>query len=546
MKKFYSFIGVLAIAAFLQNAQAQCNGVKGPNLLGAKGTFSTPAVTNNTSAGACLQNGTATYSPAGNVGTALTGCTSTTGSMVPCSDYTYTSASGGLGPEGRYSLLKVIGDANGGNCIKGDWRGWDHTGDGGYFMAVNGAPNNTVSPIFYKIKNIPVCIGATYEFSAWVINLLPASSSAAGAGSEPNISFRVNGTTMVTSGPIAYTNTPTWVKVSGSFVATTNTVDLEVINATAVASGNDLGIDDISFNLCGSNIAVGSQPAQFCEGATVTASYTVTDATASNSWYQYQMSTDGGTTYTNIGSPAQATFTGTSYTLYYNIGVVTQSMNGYKYRVVVSTDPSGLSNTTCGFTNEYTLVVPSCAPAPVSLVSFTGKYSNGSSTLEWTTSQEINNKEFELLRSTDGLKFDRIATIAGAGNSAIAKNYKYMDAISGSGYVYYRLRQIDFDGKSTMSNIVRLNMGKDETAKMELYPNPFSKAFTVSFTADRTAKATMQLVNMRGQVVYNTFINVNKGSNAIQMNDIPNLPAGIYQVIVSNEDMRLITKTQKL
>jgi len=65
-------------------------------------------------------------------------------------------------------------------------------------MAVNGAPNSTFSPIFYQIKSIPVCIDTTYEFSAWVINLLPGTSSAAVKGSEPNISFKVNGVVIVT------------------------------------------------------------------------------------------------------------------------------------------------------------------------------------------------------------------------------------------------------------------------------------------------------------------------------------------------------------
>ena len=112
------------------------------------------------------------------------------------------------------------------------------------------------SKIFYQIKSIPVCIGATYEFSAWVLNILPSSSSAAKPGSEPNISFKVNGTVIGNSGPIAYHSTPTWVKVGGSFVATTSTVDLQVVNATAVAQGNDLGLDDISINVCQSQIAV--------------------------------------------------------------------------------------------------------------------------------------------------------------------------------------------------------------------------------------------------------------------------------------------------
>ena len=550
MKKFYMLIGVLAGVALMQKTIAQCNGVKGPNLLGAKGTFSTPAITVNNSAGACLRNASATYNPVNNIGNALSGCSST-GSSIPCSDYTYTAASSGLTPEGRYSIIKNIGDANGGNCIHGAFRAQDHTGDGGYFMAVNGAPNNTVSPVFYKIKTIPVCIGATYEFSAWVINMLPGTNPSAVAGSEPNISFRVNGAVIGTSGPIAYNTTPTWVRVAGSFVATTSTVDLEVLNATAVASGNDLGLDDISIQLCGSNIAVsqafitGSNTTSFCEGADVSVNFTVTDATASNKWYQWQLSTNGGASFSNVGSPAQATFTGTSYTLTRHIGIVTGGMNGYKYRLVVATSQAGLSNADCGFFNEYTLVVPSCGPLPVSLISFNGRYSNGTSTLEWQTSQEVNNKEFQLLRSLDGNKYDVVATIAGAGNSATLKHYQYQDRISGQGYVYYRLRQVDIDGKMTNSNIVRLGMG-NEVKSLEIYPNPFTTSFTASFSAARTAKATMQLVNMKGQTVYNTTISVAKGFNAVQMNNLPGLQSGLYQVIIFNEDLKFVGRVQKL
>ena len=550
MKKFYMLIGVLAGIVLMQQANAQCNGVKGPNLLGAKGTFSTPAITVNNSGSACLRNGTATYNPVNNVGNALTGCAST-GASLPCSDYTYSAANNGLNPEGRYTIIKNIGDANGGNCVHGAFRAQDHTGDGGYFMAVNGAPNNTVSPVFYKIKSIPVCIGATYEFSAWVINMLPGTNPSAGAGSEPNISFRVNGTVIGTSGPIAYNNTPVWVRVAGSFVATTSTVDLEVINATAVASGNDLGLDDISIQLCGSNIAVG-QPyitgggsTSFCEGADISVDFTVTDATASNKWYQWQISTNGGASFTNVGAPAQATFTGTTYTLTRHIGVVTTAMNGYKYRLVVATSQAGLSNAGCGFFNEFTLVVPSCGPLPVSLVSFNGKYSSGTSTLDWQTSQEVNNKEFQLLRSLDGNKFEVIATIAGAGNSSVIKNYQYQDRISGQGYVYYRLRQVDIDGKMTSSNIVRLSMGNESKA-FEIYPNPYTTSFTASFSAGRTAKATMQLVNMKGQLVYSTAISVIKGFNAIQMNNLPDLQGGLYQVIIFNEDLKFVGRVQKL
>ncbi len=525
-------------------ATAQCNGIKGPNLLGAKGTFSSPFITVNNAAAACLQTGAATFSPAGNVGNALAPCSSAPGSIIPCSDYTYTAASGGLSPESRYSILKVIGNSTGGNCIKPEWRGADHTGDGGYFMAVNGAPNNTTSPVFYNIKSIPVCIGATYEFSAWVINLLPSGHPAAVAGSEPNISFKVNGVVIGNSGPVAYQATATWVKVGGSFVATTNTVDLEVVNATAVPTGNDLGLDDISINVCQSQIAI-TGASTVCEGSDNTADFTVTDGTQTNTWYQFQLSTDGGTTYTNLGAPAQGMYAGNSFTVTYNLGTATSTMNGYKYRMVVSTSSAGLANPDCIYFNDYTLRVTACGPLPVTLVAFNGKYNNGLSSLDWQTTQEINNDYFAIQRSTNGKDFTVVGKVTGAGNSSISKSYQFQDPISGAGYVYYRLRQVDIDGKSVLSPIVRLNMGS-KAASFELYPNPFINSFTASFSATKPATATLLIRSINGQVLYSKTIAVTKGFNAIQLSNLPVMPSGLYHVSIQNAEINFQGKMQKL
>ncbi len=525
-------------------ATAQCNGIKGPNLLGAKGTFSAPYITVNNAAAACIQNGAQSYSPLGNVGNALGGCTSTTGVAIPCSDYTYTAASGGLNPEGRYSILKTIGDANGFNCIKGQWKGADHTGDGGYYMAVNGAPNTSTSPLFYKIKTIPVCIGATYEFSAWVINLLPLGHPAAIPGSEPNISFKVNGVVIGNSGVVAYQATPTWVKVGGSFVATTSTVDLEVVNATAVASGNDLGLDDISINVCQSQINVTGQ-SSVCEGSFNTVDFTVTDANQANTWYQFQLSTDGGSVYNNLGTPAQGMYAGTSFTVTYNLGIATSAMNGYKYRMVVSTSSAGLANPDCIYFNDYTLRVTACGPLPVTLIAFNGKYNNGLTSLDWQTTQEINNDRFDILRSYNGKDFTIVGKVTGAGNSSSSKAYQFQDAINGTGYVYYRLRQVDVDGKSVLSPIVRLNMGSKTTA-FELYPNPFGSSFTASFSATKPATATLQIRNINGQVLYNKTIAVTKGFNAVQLSSLPVMPSGLYHVSIQNAEINFQGKMQKL
>ena len=552
MKKFYTFaLTVLSVLA-IQFTNAQ----NGPNLLGAKGTFSAPFITVNTAAANCTKSGSASYNPEGNIGNALTGCTSS-GSALPCSGYPYTSSSGGLGPEFRYTIIKNIGDDNGGNCIKGDWRGQDHTGDGGYFMAVNGAPDGTYSNIFYQIKSIPVCPGTKYEFSAWVLNILPKTSSAAKPGTEPNISFKVitpSGTqTIGTSGPVPYTNTPTWVKVGGTFTAsaTTTSVDLQVVNATAVASGNDLGLDDISFSVVESNITItgangGPAPAATCEGSSFGIKYVVTDITHTNTWYKWQKSIDGGATFTDSSLGAQtAVYNGDSFTLPMSFNNVKSSMTGYKYRLVVSTSEAGLSNPGCTDLNEYTLIVNSCGALPVTLTAFNGKYSNGVAILDWQTSQEINSDRFELFKSADGQDFNLVATIKSAGFSNLVKNYSYQDnSPNGGKYVYYRLKQIDQNGKYTFSSIVKLAI--DVNKSVVVYPNPFANDFTVSFSADKTSTATLKLQNSTGQLIFLKTINVNKGNNSILINNLPSIKSGIYYMSVSNDELNFNSKLQKL
>jgi len=548
MKKFYTIVLTVLILCSHQSSrsqsQSQCEGVKGPNLLAAKGTFSNPFVSVNTTATTCMSNGTNTFSPIGNVGNALQGCLNP-GVISSCSNYTYTSISGGLEPEFTYSILKNIGDNSGGNCIKGDWVGKDHTGDGGYFMAVNGAPANTFSPIFYQIKTIPVCIGATYEFSAWVINLLPASSPYATPGTEPNISFKVNGNIIANSGAIAYNNSATWVKVTGAFVATTSVVDLEVVNATSIAIGNDLGLDDISINVCQSQVSV-SGTSSNCTGNNVSVNFTVTDNTQSNTWYKWQKSTDGGFSLIDIGGPAQAVFSGNTYTLTNNLGLVSTAMNGTKYRLVVSTSQAGLLTPDCLLYNDYTLNVADCGPLPVKLTAFTGRYSLGKALLDWQTSQELNNDRFEIYRSNDGLNFVKVGSIKSAGNSNLVTNYNFQDNISGNSgnNVYYRLKQIDVDGKATFSAVVKLALG--EKTSFDVFPNPFNNNFTVAFGVVKASTASLIIRNSAGNMVYSKTIYVSKGNNTVLINSLPTLGSGVYYLNIYNEELNFNGKLQKL
>jgi hypothetical protein len=548
MKQFINLL-LAAICLFsFQTSSAQSGSSNsGPNLLGARGTFSVPYITVNTSADACLQSGSNTYNPIGNVGNKLEGCSSPSGNIYPCSDYNYTASSGGMMPEFTYSILKVMGDTSGSNCIHTPiWRAADHTGDGGYFLAVNGAPDITKSPIFYQIKSIPVCTGSTYEFSAWVINMMPPGGGGGTLAAAPNISFVVNGNdTIANSGPIPYDRK--WHKVGGTFVSTTPTVDLKVVNSTFVANGNDLGLDDISINVVKSQVTV-SGPAFTTEGSTVTPVFTVTDLSSTNTFYKLQVSKDGSVSFADLQT-GTLTYNNGIATFSYDITNCTTDLtqpnaNGNIYRLIAATTSDNLANPDCNNFNDYKLVVVSQGPNPVKLVSFNGTYTNGVALLNWQTSQEINNDRFELYRSFDGSNFELAATIAGAGNSFTTKNYSYQDHINMKGSnVYYRLKQIDIDGKFTFSNIVRLSTGFN-TESFSIYPNPVVNNFTATFSVPKSGPATIMIRNINGQTMYKKSIDLINGNNAVSVN-VPQLVPGMYLVSIINNEINYNAKMQK-
>ena len=538
MKTLSALFLTAAGICFNHASSAQCTGTKGPNILGAKGSFSQPFISVNTAAAACIASGSNTYSPSGNAGNSLNGCTES-GVIRPCSDYTYTAASAGLGPEGRYAILKTVGNSAGGNCIKGDWRGSDHTGDGGYYMVINGAPTPNFSKQFYQIKSIPVCQGATYEFSAWAINVLPGS----GPSTSPDIVVKQNDVVIARSGIISNQSAPAWVKFSGTFTATSDTINLQFINNTAVASGNDFGIDDISLNVCQSNISV-EGPANACSGNAANLLFTVNDPSSLNSWHKMQLSTDGGSSYNDLSGPEQSTFSNNSYTVTYNAGTVNALMNGYRYRMVVAASEQSLGNAGCGDYNDFLLSVADCGPLPVKLTSFNGRYANGTAYLDWQTSQEINTARFEIQRSYDGTNFTNLAFVHGAGNSSTVKNYSFQDNTVGGGKsVYYRLLQVDADGKFSLSNIIRLNPG--ERGGMDIYPNPFGNRFTISFPAGAATNVTLIIRNNTGQVVHTRTLKVNRGNNTIPVDQLPPLGSGTYFVQLTGEGILFNTKLQK-
>jgi hypothetical protein len=113
--------------------------------------------------------------------------------------------------------------------------------------------------------------------------------------------------------------------------------------------------------------------------------------------------------------------------------------------------------------------IVSPSPLPIQLLSFDGKIVPSGVQLRWSTASEINNDYFDLEKST-GEKFSAIATIKGNGTSFETSNYGFLDTKVTTGKIYYRLKQVDFNGKHTYSNVISVDF--DARYSFTVYPNP--------------------------------------------------------------------------
>lgn len=164
------------------------------------------------------------------------------------------------------------------------------------------------------------------------------------------------------------------------------------------------------------------------------------------------------------------------------------------------------------------------APLPVTLNYFGAEILNNKSTLlSWSTSSEANNSGFEVEQSFDGVDFKTIGFVKGAGNSK--NTIKYSFAYLGDETAFYRLKQIDFDGKATYSDIVSVENTEFVT---DLTPNPFNDYIEIA-TSNMADRA--EILDLMGKVVLSETIN-----NTIIRLNAKDLLNGVYFIKVYDGD----------
>jgi hypothetical protein len=149
---------------------------------------------------------------------------------------------------------------------------------------------------------------------------------------------------------------------------------------------------------------------------------------------------------------------------------------------------------------------------------------------KWTTAMEVNNKEFILQRSADGMTFTDVKTLPGAGNSSNPRSYSTTDESPLPGISFYRLKQVDFDGTTTYSKVVSVKNNRLALAPISIksaHPNPFRDETKVNFSLASDTKVTLTLSNALGKTIETTALNGRAGTNSYTVQG-HKLSSGLY------------------
>jgi len=168
----------------------------------------------------------------------------------------------------------------------------------------------------------------------------------------------------------------------------------------------------------------------------------------------------------------------------------------------------------------------------VKYTSFDATVADKSVLLKWMTEEEVNNNHFEVERSFDGRSFSTIAMVLDGFANGTKKNYQFKDnstELQSKSVIYYRLKQVDNDGRITYTNTLVVKMqATTNDITIQASPNPFVENLNVRFNAAENGKAEISLVNGNGQQVLTKQSTVTKGYITVQVDGLAKLAPGMY------------------
>ena len=185
-----------------------------------------------------------------------------------------------------------------------------------------------------------------------------------------------------------------------------------------------------------------------------------------------------------------------------------------------------------------TIKVEDTAPVtlPIELISFNAECLNGNGVIKWSTATQTNNDYFTIEKSDNAIIFEPLEIVKGEGNSMVKNNYSIIDK---NPFIneptYYRLKQTDYDGSYTYSNIINIECTQPNI-EMSIYPNPFSTQTTISFSKEQN-NTPINIIDPLGKVVKTLYL-----TGRQLLFEKEDFKSGIYFIQTTDEMNNVIVK----
>jgi hypothetical protein len=163
------------------------------------------------------------------------------------------------------------------------------------------------------------------------------------------------------------------------------------------------------------------------------------------------------------------------------------------------------------------------------LLPVTTKLLNETTYITWSVASQINNEKYIIEHCNDGRNFLPIGEIAGDGTSNATKHYEYIHSSPSIGINYYRIKQVDYDGKYSYSDIASVRYDGDSNIK--IYPNPTTSEVTVY----APSATTLRIMDVYGKLYSHQAIS--EGQNTINLSE---LPTGILIFVVGDQRFKVL------
>jgi hypothetical protein len=496
------------------------------------------------------------------------GTTFSSSGVVDNNQYTVAAGLTGYSAFGTYAGAALQWAGNVGGFTSQPNPAFDHSGNfPGAAMFLN-VPAHTQNSIIYSRTINNLCGGKQIFFEAW-INVF--TSSAPGTYHPVNIAVKLidgsNAANFTTANATATRQADGggyWVEITGTLTlggASTSLIMQLYNNQDDDGNGDDLVLDDIRVLACSApniNIVFDKTTLTTTEDECTAdmnlyslypASFPAFYGGSPRYLFQYTYTPTNNTSWVTIGTPQVADFyTMTSPKTNAIFTGIPAGKTQVYFRVISATAATFTANSNFTGTHyasqsdvcqNYSVSTAIAAdivcPLPIELISFTGQKTSSANVLNWSTISEKDNDYFVLERSTNGKDFIAIATIEGNGTSTSGHSYQFIDNNPPSENVYYRLKQVDFNGTYHFSNVIVIEASKTED--VFIYPNPNNGSFNISFM-NAGQSYILDITDLTGRQVYH---GIGETTGSMELDEF--VP-GLYIVKATINDQVVVKKVE--